>query len=196
MNTETLVETAPSPAYLFAEKVAYGFVGRLEQEFGAGLKFSPEGLARAAGVCTWLVGLRHGGKTVEEVNALADDFYDNLKYLANYGGTVEVPYRRWICSEGDSGDGHYTESTYEMPQYVVTLYDDATLHGFSVIWRAHLTESQAETAKAKGKEIVQYGHFPSQPYMFSHNGGLIYHGPGRGETFTVSLGDRFWGVHT
>jgi hypothetical protein len=35
-------------------------------------------------------------------------------------------------------------------------------------------------------------------FAYSHNGGLIFHGPGSSETFTVSIGnnDRYWGVHT
>jgi len=39
-------------------------------------------------------------------------------------------------------------------------------------------------------EFVHYG--------YAFNGGLIYSGPGRGETFTVSVGnqERYWGVHT
>jgi hypothetical protein len=29
------------------------------------------------------------------------------------------------------------------------------------------------------------------------NGGLLYHGPGGGETFSVAVGDvRFWSIHT
>ncbi len=38
-------------------------------------------------------------------------------------------------------------------------------------------------------EIVHYG--------YDFNGGLLYHGPGAGETFAVTLGDvRAWSVHT
>lgn len=35
-------------------------------------------------------------------------------------------------------------------------------------------------------------------YTQCMTGGFIYHGPGAGETFTVSLGnkDQFWGIHT
>ena len=31
---------------------------------------------------------------------------------------------------------------------------------------------------------------------FAFNGGLIYHGPGAGETFSVSLTPCLWGIHT
>ena len=34
-------------------------------------------------------------------------------------------------------------------------------------------------------------------YGYSHNGGLLYHGPGGGETFAVTLGDcKAWSIHT
>ena len=41
------------------------------------------------------------------------------------------------------------------------------------------------------REMVNYY------YGFDFHGGLAYHGPGGGETFSVSLGDiNFWGIHT
>ena len=195
MNTIEAEDTR-TDAYRFLEKVAYGHVTRLEQEFGPGLKFAPCGLARAAGIAAWLVGLRQGGLPQGDVNALADDFYGNLKYLAGYGGKIEVPDKRWVMSDPDTGNGHYADHPVSRPRYVVTLYDDATLHGFSVHWHAYVTEEQVVVEDAGSKEIYTHGHHPSASYIYSHNGGLIYHGPGRGETFTVSLTDRFWGVHT
>ena len=51
-----------------------------------------------------------------------------------------------------------------------------------------------------GKEVRMFDGYMRQEWMdyaFAFNGGVIYHGPGRGETFTVDFGSsRMWGIHT
>ena len=51
-------------------------------------------------------------------------------------------------------------------------------------------------------ELTQHAYVPGIGstkvyYTFSHPGGLLYHGPGGGEVFAVTLGDVGpWGIHT
>ena len=59
-----------------------------------------------------------------------------------------------------------------------------------------------DTASAYSEELTEHrylgGQFKKFYYVPSHNGGLIYHGPGAGETFSVNISsDRtLWGIHT
>lgn len=51
------------------------------------------------------------------------------------------------------------------------------------------------------EELTEYKYVDSVRkefyYVPSFNGGLIYHGPGAGETFTVNFGsETLWGIHT
>jgi hypothetical protein len=55
---------------------------------------------------------------------------------------------------------------------------------------------------AYSEELTEYRYIGGEHkkiyYVPSHNGGLIYHGPGSGETFSVNIssGRTLWGIHT
>ena len=175
----------PNDALKFAFEVTYGYVHKISDRFKPGLAFSDRGLARAASVFGWLCGLSQGGN-VELANELAADFVSNLDYLAKYGGEVDYSYFQY--------DG--TPATRKIPAYVVKLCDDGTAHGFALLWhRPLLTDEIVENHKALGRNVVTFG-YDGIPHGYVFNGGLIYHGPGAGQTFTVNTGSRSWGVHT
>lgn len=50
------------------------------------------------------------------------------------------------------------------------------------------------------EEITEYryagGHHVKIYYATGMNGGLIYHGPGAGQTFTTNIGNTYWGIHS
>lgn len=50
------------------------------------------------------------------------------------------------------------------------------------------------------EEFTEYRFVGNQQikvyYRYAYNGGLIYHGPGAGENFTVNIGNTYWGIHT
>jgi hypothetical protein len=188
-TSETLLETdtpVASPHLQFCHDVTYGYIHRLESEFKPGLRFTESGLARAASICGWLSGIAAVGR-IELANELADDLLRNLRFLATYGGTAE--YRR------SRADG--SNDTVTVPRYTVELSDDGSAHGFGILWYAALVTDEAkDIALVNGKAIKCFDRWPDVPHTFSFNGGLIYHGPGCGETFTCNTGSRPWGIHT
>jgi len=61
------------------------------------------------------------------------------------------------------------------------------------VWRYYRPSWDPEGTGQMSSDLVHYG--------MSHNGGLLYRGPGGGEVFSVTLDrgagkDRFWSVHT
>jgi hypothetical protein len=183
---EPVVATEPNEALKFAFEVTYGYIHKVADRFKPGLSFTDRGLARATNVLGWLVGIAQGGN-VELANTLAEDFIKNLEYLATYAGTVEYQYTYY--------DG--TPATREIPSYVVKLCDDGTAHGFALLWHRPLLTAEIVAAhKGLGREVVKF-NYSDVPHGYAFNGGLIYHGPGAGQTFSVSLtNNRPWSVHT
>lgn len=84
----------------------------------------------------------------------------------------ESQYRWALALEKASDQLHIRKDLEEFRYYTPT-------------WVSEDTPSSIRTSST----VVHYG--------FSHNGGLLYHGPGGGEVFAVTLGDvRGWSVHT
>ena len=161
--------------------------------------FTVEGEARVMQIAGWLVGLTHAGKR-DLAEKIAEDINSNLEYLNGYGGTEQAAFE----------DGSPVPN---VPRYVVQLGDDGTFGGFTVAWYRAFREGSPEDGDRHGclrnrwDSIVDHSRWGPQTegprevarylYRFSMNGGLLYHGPGGGETFAVTLGDvRFWSVHT
>ena len=60
--------------------------------------------------------------------------------------------------------------------------------------KVHLNEGYSQVLTEYAfKNAYRY----SQYYTYGYNGGLIYHGPGAGETFSVTLEtNALWSIHT
>lgn len=109
----------------------------------------------------------------------------------------------------------------EVPAYKIIISDDRTLHGFCFSKLSPVCPDRfVESGKAKEdfKIVERFGIYDSfyldsptesrwyEPrnkhldiyYRFAYNGGVIYHGPGAGNTFTVNIAKTsfFWGIHT
>jgi hypothetical protein len=176
--------------------------------------WSEEAKARLANISGWLLGLAHGGKK-ELAENLAEDFWAQLRYVARSGESREI----------DFGNG----LTRSVPAGKVTLLDDGTLHGFSIVmyypidpttWDkkyAALQAAQPDCAEweieqavsrhlkvqstFEGQDLTETVYLPEERrvsvrYRAAANGSLVYHGPGGGETFTVSLSRSAWSVNT
>lgn len=182
---EISAPATPNEALKFCFEVTYGYIHKIADRFKPGLAFSDRGLARAASVCGWLCGIAHGGR-IELANELAENFIENLKWLSTYGGEVDYAFKYY------NGE----DATRKIPAYVVKLCDDGTAHGFALLWyRPLLGEAVLARHKELGRDVVTFD-YRDIPHGFAFNGGLIYHGPGAGETFTCNTGNRPWGVHT
>lgn len=196
------IHTDTSPASVDHLKpwlnAAYGRSGGVTSQY-RDIVFTVEGEGRVMQIAGWLMGLTHAGQR-EMAEKIAEDINAQFQYLNDYGGMMEASFE----------DG---SPIVNVPRYVVQLGDDGTFGGFTVGWYRAFREGSPEDGDRHGclrnrwdgivdhprwgpqtegpREIVRY------LYRFSMNGGLLYHGPGGGETFSVSIGNpRFWSIHT
>jgi hypothetical protein len=150
-------------------------------------------------IAGWLTGLAHGGQR-DLAEKAAADITAQFEYLNGYGGDVEATFE----------DG---APILKVPRYMMSLSDDGTFGGFSVVWyRAVREGSSADGDRSRflrnrWGSLVDHRRWGSQQveprevvtfyFQPTMNGGLLYHGPGGGETFSVAVGDtRFWSIHT
>jgi hypothetical protein len=87
---------------------------------------------------------------------------------------------------------HYRQSDPEASEYMRDKWArDAAIKELRIVeFATHSTSYYDQVTEERNYYRVYY-----RP---QYNGGLIYQGPGAGETFTVNLGtsNRLWGVHT
>tara|TARA_Y100000034_G_scaffold13981_1_gene14584 strand:+ start:1424 stop:2092 length:669 start_codon:yes stop_codon:yes gene_type:complete len=190
------------------------------------IHFSESGQARMASIIGWITGLAHGG-SIELANSLADDLAGRLDFLNNYGGTtdvtpkdsgkkIELPRFKVVLHD----DGTFNGFSF-LKYGLITrdqVYDKAKEIDREA-WIAESTEYPTpwELALEKAykhfridKSLEDYRtYFPTWDddrkhlqyvwgyYGFSHNGGLLYHGPGKGQVYAVTIGTvRAWSIHT
>lgn len=155
--------------------------------------FSASGAVRAGHVYGYIQGVAAAGNT-QFAERLAQEFENALSRLT-HGDTASL----------EVSPGH----SIQVPARKCILNDDGTLHGFSVLWcRPYLPELSGGLPNEVLEEYINrrrlwetvysQNHFYTVKYAASYNGGLIYHGPGAGETFTVNLSSsgHYWGIHT
>jgi hypothetical protein len=198
MQTDTI---SPTPTVDHLKPwlaAAYGRVGSLTSPY-RNIVFTPEAEGRVMQIAGWLVGLTHAGKRAE-AEQIAEDINANLAYLNGYGGMMETEFE----------DGSPVPN---VPRYMVRLGDDGTFGGFTVAWYRAIRDGSAQDGDRGGMLRDQWGslvdhcrwgaessaprEFVRHIYKFDMSGGLLYHGPGGGETFSVNVGTpRFWSIHT
>lgn len=161
------------------------------EKFSNRILMLDSGKARLGSIYGWLDGLADCGKE-DLAQELKEDLFKNLKYLGEYAGDIED----W--------DG------IPVPKTKCVLADDGTKHGFSFRMFRAVKVDEVEVDDPKG--LSNYTNFSiykrtverwvngdcfTWRYEYWFNGGLIYHGPGAGETFSVTLNPvRGWSVHT
>jgi len=199
MQTET--ETSPASVDHLKPWInaAYGRATSLTGLY-RNIVFNAEAEARVAQIAGWLVGLVHSGRRAE-AEKIAEDITSQFQYLNEYGGEAEG----MTFADGSP--------VTNLRRYMVQLGDDGTFGGFTVGWYSITTEDQAndtmrpsllrdrwngiyDTSRWNAAD-APVRHSATFYYRFAFNGGLLYHGPGGGETFSVTLGNvRFWSIHT
>ena len=201
MNTDIDTSSSTSPAPVDHLKgwlsAAYGRVGNVTEKYPF-IVFTQGAEARVMQIAGWMSGLVHAGKR-ELAEAAAKDLNARFEYLNGYGGDVEASFE----------DG---SPVLKIPRYMVQLGDDATFGGFTVAWFRAVREGSDGDGDRTGflrnrwNSLVDMSRWGAQSdprdranfyFKFDFNGGLLYHGPGGGETFSVTLGDvSFWSIHT
>jgi hypothetical protein len=154
----------------------YGYTEHQLRYMDRALVWTDTGLARAASVVGYIIGMRDGGNP-EFAEQLAKDFLRNLERL--------VPDHKIPVEEG---------SEHKVPATICEIRDDGTFHGFSLAWYTFNRELLGCAQPAE--RCIDWGLYPKCEYRFIYNGGLIYHGPRAGQTFTVTLEPCLWSVHT
>ena len=172
MNTQT----DQSPLEKLTD-ILYSYPESRFRNFKRGLVFTESGLARASSIAGYIVGMAHGGNE-PFAEQLAEDFLKNLDRLV-HDNEIEVEY------EG---------RTLKTPATICHAHDDGSLHGFSLGW--YRFTRVLPYGEKPADRCVTLGNYPVFEYAFFYNGGLIYHGPKAGQTFTVTLQPCLWGLHT
>lgn len=167
--------------------------------------FDEYGKARLANIMGYIGGANFSGNYALGVR-MATELLSVFDRLAPVNHTRVLELR----------DGEIT-----VPAYKVVLSDDRTLHGFTFTKLSPVCPDRFEESgktKQDFRIVDRFGIYESiysdsatesvlyEPrknrinvyYQFAYNGGVIYHGPGAGNTFTVqvSKSSYFWGIHT
>lgn len=199
------------------QDLAYRHMTLIPERWKGRLLFTDRGAMRLCHIAGWLLGLAHGGK-FDEADKLADNLFrsldsvvgtENIEYEIDNNGekeTIKAAARKCILS--DDGCLHSFNLMWYVPidparfwEVVATFPDETYPHDMAkkklnILERVnpndHYSEELTQFRYACGCRHEVY-------YRPTHNGGLIYHGPGAGETLTVSLdsnSQHYWGVHT
>lgn len=161
------------------------------------LILTPEAEKKLASIAGHMLGLCHAGQT-ELANTM----------MENFNGCL---HRLTFGDDQTQFDFPELEDYCRVPSRKVILADDRCLHSFSFIVLEPIDPSLFDPEKKVHMESIFDVRLTEQPwftaasckrdiyYKKSFNGGLIYHGPGSGETFTVLVGrteKTFWSLHT
>lgn len=142
------------------------------------LSFTDSGKARISSIFSWIVAIESVDAQISCI--LADDIVRQLDNLRDYGGTTNRQ--------------HYDGRDFDVSRYRIELSDDGTFNGFSVLWHA-LVDDDYE-GETQDRLIRSSPWSPPCRYAFSFDGGLLYHGPGGGEVYSMSLNSCLWSIHT
>lgn len=198
----------------------------LQSRYGYALVFTPGAVARFASIAGWVTGLKHGGKG-NLAASLASDLDERLQQLAAYGrrdefevlaeggqsvvGRVTVPRMKVVL--GDDGTfGGFTIAWYSaitsgaVAKRARETSPDA--YNSSDEWCTALDTTRERLRLRRDLDELRY-YKPGWAkeddyrvselvyYAYAFNGGLLYHGPGGGEVFAVTVDRvRGWSVHT
>jgi len=175
--------------------------------------FTEAGKARLSHIYGYIAGVYAASEKDAEMRAfaekLAKDLNDNLQRLNSKDDKATVTFS--------------AEETFDVPSKKIVLSDDGTFHGFGfccyypvqplvfadtrkkfadlrATWDGALTAAKEELriCESVGDETLKtYTRHGDVYYSFAYNGGFLYHGPGGGEVFAVTLeSNPLWSIHT
>lgn len=180
---------------------------------------------RLASIAGYIQALVHAGQG-EFAEKMWADLQDKLDWLSQHeqrveypvaeGVSLQVPSRKVILSDDGTLHGfgfqiyrpvdwqvysealtrHETAIEEERKQGKTT-YDTAHKRAVQELRIRETMDSSAPHSSELSERRYANDRFYMIHYVPWYHGGLIYHGPGAGQTFTVSLDTRhFWGIHT
>jgi hypothetical protein len=218
-----------APALANIEEDVYGWVGNWIENWKYRLYATDAGLARLSTIAGYLIGLKHGGQP-ELAEQMAQDFNRNLDRLTQMGQNCDITTGEGenettcvpSCKVALHDDGCFHSFSFVLyrplaPAAYQACYDKhdkqlqaegeesprfETIHT-RVVQELKIREKMNPSDK-HSSELTEYRYVNDRRYrifyVMSYHGGLIYHGPGAGQTFTVSLASHesrnFWGIHT
>jgi len=86
------------------------------------------------------------------------------------------------CKKCGHQEYRWSETSHELTVKDLKIFERVDPH-------AQYSEEITEFRFVNGMQVRIY-------YRVGMNGGMIYHGPGAGQTFTTNIGNQFWGIHT
>jgi len=161
-------------------------VSNVDELYKPFLYFTPCGKQRLLSIYGWIVGLHNAGQ-IEFANNAAANLQEKLDYLSHNQWQEITTKEEW------SG---------VVPARRVLIGDDRCFNSFSfVVCMPRLDDANDDnTIKDLDYEMYSQGNYFSKKqikYRAVYNGGLIYHGPFSGNTFTTNFGgEKLWGIHT
>lgn len=185
--------------------------------FPSNVYLSEKAEARMGSILGWITGLYHAG-SVELANQAAQQFCNMLNRLkvddVEVSG-IKVPRLKYLLHD-DGSFNSFGFVTYR-PVNAETWQElyDKKLQELDKEDRQHYTARENVT-KNVNRQLQIIEEMPNRQditehrwsadkhqyvkirYARGYNGGIIYHGPGAGQTFTVRVGDNssWWGMHT
>jgi len=221
---QTITDKDPNLLTEF-EYAGYDHLTRFFDRWKGRVYFSDMAKARMGCILGYILGFKHAGesafaeKMAEDINyklgSLAP-ITNNLELTTEDGSrTVKVPRRKCILADDGTWHGfsllwfnlvdcaayqeHLKIAQEELDVESETGEVFETAHQ-RVVKKLNIRERLDEHNKYS-EELTEYRYIDGEHrkfyYTISHNGGLIYHGPGAGQTFTVTLGKApLWGIHT
>ena len=195
-------------------QTGYGHLHRLFNPlYRQNILFTEAGKARLSHIYGYIAGVYAASEKDAEMRAfaekLAKDLNDNLQRLNS--------------ADNKSTATFSAEETFDVPSQKIVLSDDGTFHGFSfccyypvqplvfedtrkkcadqlATWDGALTAAKKElqvSEKVGDETLTTYTRHGDVYYRFAYNGGLLYHGPGGGEVFAVTVeSNPLWSIHT
>jgi hypothetical protein len=189
-------ETPPRPAVDTGRAVS-SYVESL-LDYNRNLIFTTSGAMRLACIAGWIQGVAEAGQR-DYAEHLAACLADQLRYA---------------CPNDEKSEDYFGGPH---PVRRCVLSDDGSRHGFSLLWYG--IADRAKMEERYGKDSTKWHQHTNQrlcfftpfsrwydtdadrysaaPYVFSYNGGLLWHGAGD-NSFSVTLcgGDNPWSIHT
>ena len=221
-----MTTTTKDSALTVFEEAAYSHIQHVFDRYKPRVMFTDAAKARMGQIVGYIIAMKQAGNTgfAESLAEAIDTKINQLSPVENVTGfsvgdsqVVEVPARKATLHDDGTFNGfsilwyqavdinRYQEVyqdivdansrlPYTPGEYRVSAVD-ATAEKLGIQERVnpHDTYSDELTHHKYVKGLGSVNIY----YTQSHNGGLIYHGPGAGETFTTNLGgEALWGIHT
>jgi len=167
----------------------YSFERHLNVSLMDGVHFTEAGMCRAMHTVGWLTAMHQCKPEIGDVLIL--DFIKNIqRYSINYEKNPQM-YR-------EVSEHHHCS----FPTRIISFSDDGTFGGFGFglyeMCDEPLTYRDGKTVEQMRAEKVECFEPLGEKLYYRRimYGGLLYHGPGCGQTFAVTLDPCCWSYHT